>query len=134
MQPRRICGNLRRLRLRSASLALLVLVLGHVSAWAHDGAVRHVVCAQHGELVDAPELARAVATGAWLVGVDGQTSDDHCALANGIRQDATSARAPAPLSTALPALAVPVVAPTPRRAPALDFRLAPKTSPPAPQR
>ena len=107
-----------KLRLRSAALALAVLVLGQVSAWAHDGAVRHVLCARHGELVDAPQLARAIATGSWLVAVDGSPSDDHCAIANGIRHDATSVRGPAVLATALPAIAVHRVAPAsrPRRA------------------
>ena len=122
------------MRLRPAAIAvvtLLGLVLGHVSAWAHDGAVRHVVCAQHGELVDAPELTRAVATGSWLVGVSGDAHDDHCAIANGIRQELAAAATHAYLPLAL--LSVP-----PTRAPrlsqharALDFRLAPKTSPPA---
>ena len=121
------------MRLKAATLALLVLVLGHVSAWAHDGAVRHVVCARHGELVDAPQLARAIATGSWLVGVDGNTADDHCALANGIRHDATSVRSPAVLASALPTTAVHIVAPASRHATPIDFRIAPKTSPPDPQ-
>jgi len=133
MQSGRICARLPGLRLRAATLALLVLVLGHVSAWAHDGAVRHVVCARHGELVDAPQLARAIATGSWLVAVDGSPSDDHCAIANGIRHDATSVRGPAVLATALPAIAVHRVAPASRHAAPIDFRIAPKTSPPDPQ-
>lgn len=131
MQSGRICARLPELRHRAATLALLVLVLGHVSAWAHDGAVRHVVCARHGELVDAPRLARAIANGSWLVGVDGNATDDHCALANGIRHDATSVRAPTLLATALPAIAHPTATVAPRRAAPLDFRIAPKTSPPA---
>ena len=123
-----------KLRLRSAALALAVLVLGQVSAWAHDGAVRHVLCARHGELVDAPQLARAVALGSWLVGVDGSASDEHCAIANGLRHDAAAVRPPATLPIALPTIAVRSAALAPRRAAALDYRLAPKTSPPDPTR
>ena len=118
------------MRLRAATLALVVLVLGHVSAWVHDGAVRHVVCARHGELVDAPRLDRTVATGSWLVGVDGSPGDDHCAIANGIRHDAASVRAPAALNTALPTIARVSATAAPRRATPIDFRIAPKTSPP----
>ena len=121
------------MRFRASAIALLTLlglVLGHVSAWAHDGAVRHVLCARHGELVDAPELARAVASGAWLVGVSGNSSDEHCAIANGIRQDAASIASHAVLPLALPAIEIDLAIVTPRLAAALDFRIAPKTSPP----
>ena len=121
------------MRLRSAAIAIVTvlgIVLGHVSAWAHDGAVRHIVCAQHGELVDAPELARAVGTGSWLVGVSGQSSDEHCAIANGIRHDVASAAAQRSLPVALPAIASITARVEPRRASSLDFRIAPKTSPP----
>src|SRR5882757_8799755 len=133
MQPSRICARVSGLRLRSASLALVTLiglVLGHVSAWAHDGAVRHVRCATHGELVDAPELDRAIASGSWLVGVEGQTGDDHCSLANGIRHSATRATTPPALHAAPPVHAIAIAIVTPRLAAAIDFRIAPKTSPP----
>ncbi len=132
MQSRRIYGTVTWLRLRSATLAIVALValaLGHVSAWAHDGTVRHVRCAQHGELVDAPELVRAIAGGSWLVGVQGETSDEHCALANGIRHAVSQAAAPA--SQVAP-IAIPIAVPiaTPQLAAAIDYRIAPKTSPP----
>jgi hypothetical protein len=121
------------LRLRSAALslaALVALVLGHVSAWAHDGTVRHVRCARHGELVDAPELVRAVAGGSWFVGVEGKGGDEHCAIANGIRQDAARSSTTAAIQVAITTTPMPLATAAPRRDRTIDFRIAPKTSPP----
>ncbi len=122
------------MRLRSAALAILTLValvLGHVSAWAHDGAVRHVRCARHGELVDAPELVRAIAEGSWLVGVRGESGDEHCSIANGIRQDAARPTIAIALHATVASAPIAIPHVTARLAAAIDFRIAPKTSPPA---
>ena len=114
-------------------IALVVLVLGQLAAWVHDGAVRHVRCASHGELVDAPELAvtSGLGEGVWLVGVERSSNDDeHCAAANGLRQD-LARRAPAIATQLAPPVAIVVSAPAAHRpAVAATYRLAPKTSPP----
>ena len=117
------------MRCRSAALALVVLVLGQLSAWAHDGSVRHVVCAQHGELIEAPRLARAEASGSWLIAVeDSAAGDEHCTLESTLHQHAAPCAAPA-LIVALPAVVVALAAIVTRHL-ELDFRIAPKTSPP----
>lgn len=126
MQSRRICITT---SLRRSVLALLVLVLGHLASWAHEGATRHVLCAQHGEMVDAPQLSRAVATGAWLIAVDGDDGgDEHCALADGMRHDVATTHA----FVAQTAIVVTAqLAVTPRSFEShIDVLTAPKTSPP----
>jgi hypothetical protein len=127
MQSGRICITVPALR-RSV-FAILVLVLGHLASWAHEGATRHVLCALHGEMVDAPQLARAVATGSWLVAVDaGGGGDEHCALEGGMRHDASPAFAHRATHVAI-VTDVAIAAPMSRDS-HLDFRIAPKTSPP----
>jgi hypothetical protein len=105
------------MRARAAVLSLIVL------------AVRHVRCATHGELVDAPQMARSVHAGSWLVAVDSDGGDDHCALADGVRHDASVPTATAPAAAAHAAVRV-TTPPIVTRVVAIDFRLAPKTSPP----
>lgn len=116
---------------RLAAFAVTVLVLGLVQTGAHRGAVRHVVCSEHGELVEAPELdgklddqVRFVAV---TLGVDGD--DEHCAMANGLRPYSDTTHSPTIATVASPCTVVlaPVLA---SRIGVIDYRIAPKTSPP----
>jgi len=124
MQSRRICIVP---ALRRSVLAILVLVLGHLASWAHEGATRHVRCAQHGELVDAPRLARAEATGSWLIAVEGDGDDEHCSLAAGIHSTIATTTHDLVVATLASETAI---APLRSVETHVDFRIAPKTSPP----
>ncbi len=117
---------------RIAAVAVVALVLAQLQTLTHRAAVRHVLCSEHGELVEAPELAahslddktRFVAV---ALGVD--DDDDHCALANGLRPYHTSDSA-----THAVAVVEHVAVTQPALAGvtcSLDYRIAPKTSPPA---
>jgi len=117
-----------------AAIAIAVFVLAQLATLTHRAAVRHVVCAEHGELVEAPELARtqeAAPGAARLVGVTlgVDADDDHCAIATGIRTHTTPSTPLALVALAPPPVVteriVAVVRPT-----VSPYRLAPKTSPP----
>jgi len=116
-----------------AAFAVATLVLAQLGVLTHRAAVRHVRCAEHGELVDAPELdTRQLDGDSRLVGVGGhhEGGDDHCVLANHLRPDVVDAGgfdlvANLPeLPPVVPALATSHVA-------IAGYRIAPKTSPPA---
>ena len=118
---------------RVAAFAVVTLVLAQLQSLGHRAAVRHVVCAEHGELVEAPELAQALDpydAHSRLVevtlGVDGD--DEHCTLANGLRPYDVSRVADHAIAVAeLSDLAPPPLAGILH---SLDYRIAPKTSPP----
>ena len=117
-----------------AALAALVLVLGQLVAFAHQSNTRHVTCNEHGEQLEAPELAEALHACAddHLVGLDGDGGEHHddCLVLRAMHQ-----------STSVPDLWLPPVfvahehvAPSlaPRSASIARalYRVAPKTSPP----
>lgn len=124
MQSRRIS---RVPALRKSVFAILVLVLGHLASWAHEGATRHVLCAQHGEMIDAPKLARAEATGSWLISVDGDSDDAHCTLAAGIHSTVEHTSHDFVVTTVAIDFAI---APLTSFETHVDLLTAPKTSPP----
>jgi len=118
---------------RLAAFAVATLVLAQLQVLSHRAAVRHVLCAKHGELVEAPELAGgALDDHSRMVGVavDVDAGDDHCVVANGLRSHVASRVcielvAVAPLLQSEPQLVK-------RSHSALTgYRIAPKTSPPA---
>lgn len=115
---------------RAAAFALVLLVLGQLGAMSHDAAVRHVRCAAHDELVEAPavDLHRNDAT--RLVGLAGSAgADEHCELAAARTSHAVHISAPmaaAPLALAIAAVSAPIEA----IATAAVTAYAPKTSPP----
>lgn len=118
---------------RVAAVAVVALVLAQLQSLGHRAAVRHVVCAEHGELVEAPELAKALDpydTRSRLVevtlGVDGD--DDHCTLASGLRP--YDVAAVADHAIAIAELADSAPPPLAGITYSLDYRIAPKTSPP----
>ena len=126
------------LRLLAAALAG-VLVIAHTAAVWHEVSVRHVVCAEHGEVVDE----------AMPAATDGHAPDHHARL-----DDRAPARDHAPghahcgfaalahgTATAPPAIVAgeaiatarlaPFVPPAPPPPAIAALHLAPKTSPPA---
>ncbi len=123
--------NFRRSR-SVAALAVAMLVLGHLQVSVHTSQVRHVVCAEHGELVEAPELAGGTIDGdSRLVSVTlSVDADEHCPAATGLRPHLTSSVVFAQIALIpTPPVASPIAI---ARAPALSgYRIAPKTSPPA---
>ncbi|MEO8705182.1 MAG: hypothetical protein ABI867_34370 [Kofleriaceae bacterium] len=121
-----------RLQRGLAAWAVLVLVVAQLGALLHHAAVRHVRCAEHGELVEAPVLAKHSIEGSQLVAVeDGDAdADEHCAIANGQRSDARPSITHVVLDAA-PTIATPIVAAVTFHASVALYRTAPKTSPPA---
>ncbi len=115
-----------------AAFAVVTLVVTQVGVLTHRAAVRHVRCAEHGELVDAPELdIKKIDNDSRLVGVvthfDG--GDSHCVLANHLRPNTVESCGFDAVAN-LPELppVVPVLAPS--HATIASYRIAPKTSPP----
>jgi hypothetical protein len=121
-----------------AGLCVLALVLGDLTRAVHLLTARHVVCAAHGELIEAGEygISPAVPRGDREVGVVGSRGasvedHEHCsAAAAPSRPLATN-----PIGAMLTALEMPAetvvpcfTAPSPHARPALEF--APKQGPP----
>lgn len=124
-----------------AALTALAFVLASLFGIVHESTTRHVLCAQHGELVDSgvagsraerPERVEP-RTSAMRAGAGfGFAAHEHCVLASVSRAARVLCAAPA-LVAAPVAATRPVVAALPPVA-ARDralYRTAPKTSPPA---
>jgi hypothetical protein len=119
-----------------AAVTALAFALASLLGVIHEATTRHVVCAAHGELIhaDAPsKVAKAAPQDAIGARAPSSTDgDDHCALAQALRQSRIAPRVPvlAPVVASVDD----VVALAPRAtvpvASAL-YRTAPKTSPPA---
>ena len=121
----------RSTRRASRAAAVVLLVLAQFGASAHAAAVRHVRCAEHGDLVEAATLARHLESGVRLVAVElGIRDDEHCTLAGAL---AAHAAAPARASTIEPPALVAAAAPisiASRAGISALYLIAPKTSPP----
>lgn len=120
-----------------AAFTALVFVVSSWFGMVHEATTRHVQCAEHGELVDAPSTAprRAAATDHRLAlrnSAPAAGGHEHCSLMSATRASRIAARPPA-LHSALIAISEVASAPTGGgTARATDLYLtAPKTSPPA---
>ena len=116
-----------------AAFAVALLVVGQLAAFAHESATRHVVCAEHGEQVEAANLVGTHLCGHehW-VGVEGDQGREHfdCAILHLLHQSATPSTAAATVAPILVATDhVTPLATTVAIIGAL-YRTAPKTSPP----
>lgn len=118
------------------ALAALVLVIAQLAALAHHAETRHVTCAEHGEELEAAELAEQLhaCDDDHLVAVDRDSDGDHedCALARALHQSSTTPGMWLPVAL----LAHTGTAPTlfavdTARVQTARYRLAPKTSPPS---
>lgn len=110
----------------------MLLLVAQLCALLHEAAVRHVRCAEHGELIDAPAVEVHTSGDARFVGAksDGAAGDEHCTLASALRQQATASPMPTLyIADATIAIAPPLL--TARRVVVHTlYLIAPKTSPP----
>lgn len=126
---------MRRRSALPAAFAAVVLVACQLLAHAHEAATRHVVCAEHGEQIEAVRLAGTddgCEQSHWF-GVDGDGGGQHadCEITRALHQASI-----APLAPLLAHLAVVEAQPAVTSAPDTTvtvsalYRIAPKTSPP----
>lgn len=119
-----------------AVCAVLVLVVGQLFAFAHQAAIRHVECAEHGEELEAAQLSEQLhACGDdHLVGVEGDGGEHHddCLVLRAMHQSGAAPGMWMPLSLVAEVILEPAPLVHARTFVEQDrFRLAPKTSPPA---
>lgn len=119
-----------------AIAAVLVLVVGQLIAFAHQAAIRHVECTEHGEELEAPELAEQLHACAddHLVGVEGDGGEHHddCLVMRAMHQSGAAPGMWMPLSLVAEVVLEPALLVRASAHVELDrYRLAPKTSPPA---
>lgn len=120
-------------RALTAALAVAVLVGSQLAAIAHTAAIRHVICAEHGEELEAPTLVGPIdhCTQTHFVGVKGSGGKhEDCPIARALGSGVDPFRSAPAIE--LPAIVAEVAGPPPTRlVEALDLVLiAPKTSPP----
>lgn len=139
-RPRRLRGSWSTIRSSiriHAALIAVALVVSSVLGVIHEAATRHVVCAQHGELVHAGAAQpgdRALTRTASVRqgGAPAVQGHDHCAMAQVLRDPRIASR-PSLLELA-PAAVAQLAAPGVDGGDVDDrgvYRTAPKTSPPA---
>lgn len=117
----------------TAAFALLVLVVGQLAALAHEADTRHVICADHGEELEAVTLAGADdgCENAHWVGVEGPEGEHaECSILHALH---FSGIAPHVAGLVVVSTVLPAVRPVPP--PQIiyarsRYRIAPKTSPP----
>ena len=120
-------------RALTAACAVVVLVVGQLSALAHAAATRHVICERHGEELEATTLSGAPDHCAQrhFVGVEAGTgAHEECGIARVLRQGSHAAWS-APLVPVATIAATQVALPRSCVVAVRDVVLiAPKTSPP----
>jgi hypothetical protein len=124
-------------RRRLAAIAAVAIVIAQLASFAHRAAVRHVVCAEHNELVEVPaELVQqplSIDHGSLSSrdNTPGHADDVHCELACGFGPHVATMRALLPVVVPTITLPAPTFARADTAPPILAlYRLAPKTSPP----
>lgn len=120
-------------RALAAACAALVLVVAQLAALTHAASVRHIVCAQHGEQIDAPTRIGAGddCAGSDVHAIDGGAGEhEDCVIARWLGSSIDRAHSAPIVAVATVATDHPVAART-AVVPAIDLVLiAPKTSPP----
>jgi hypothetical protein len=117
-----------------AALAVALLVVGQLVAFAHEAGTRHITCTQHGEQLEAAILvgARHLCPNQHWVGVEGNGGRHaDCAISRALHQSTT--RASTLLLTGIAHAVIHVDAPgvALQHPTTALFRIAPKTSPPS---
>ena len=117
----------------TAAFAVVVLVVGQLAALAHEAAIRHMVCPDHGEQIEVATLLGADdhCENAHWVGVEGSGGDhEDCAIVHALRQSSVAPHVAllATVSALLPVVTHAV--PAPVLLVFARYRIAPKTSPP----
>jgi len=137
MQFAGIYGRVLRMRgprALAAACAALVLVVAQLAALTHAASVRHVVCAQHGEQIDAPTRIGAGddCAGSDVHAIEGGAGEhEDCVIARLLGSSIDRAQHAPMVAIAAVAREVPGSAPAAIE-PAVDLVLiAPKTSPPS---
>ncbi|HEY0190479.1 MAG TPA: hypothetical protein VGC42_05110 [Kofleriaceae bacterium] len=120
-----------------AALTALVFVASSLAGVVHEAQIQHVRCAEHGELVERPAIARSatsVAPVTQLAARDAAPASalhDHCALASTARASSIDLRPPRVAPAALAISELPDALPArPVHAGGALLLTAPKTSPP----
>lgn len=126
-------ARVRRRPTFAAGFAVVLFVVGQLVALKHEAEARHVTCPEHGEQLDAPELAGQVDNcghSHWI-GVDGPSSEHQdCSIARLLRTSTkTSEGGHAHVVTSVVAKVEPS-APIAHRYTVDVILIAPKTSPP----
>jgi hypothetical protein len=131
-----MCAKLMSMHVRASyRLAVAVTAIGLVLAVqiggaAHEASVRHVACAQHGEMLEAPDVDPVPAGETRLVRAGGGGGHDHCAVSGALRQHGVTSSTAAIATVAVVVTETPAMAIETRHADLALYRLAPKTSPP----
>lgn len=127
---------MRRRPALTAAFAVAVVVIGQLAATIHAAEVRHVVCAEHGEQLEAPTLRtvdRAADRDApphFVELTGGPSEHADCAIARVLRQTSDAPRN-LPVIAAAPTSVTADAAPPSALVVTADLVLiAPKTSPP----
>lgn len=126
---------MRRRPVIPALCAAVLVVVAQLVGFAHIAAERHVTCTEHGEELEAVELAEALhaCEHDHLIAVDSDGGDhDDCTIARALRQSSAAAHgwiAPDATVVVTETLAVAPLEVTSART---LYLIAPKTSPPRP--
>jgi hypothetical protein len=134
---------MRRRPSTAAAFAVVLLVVGQIAAFAHEATTRHVVCSEHGELLEAsaPSSTHSASSEsvdsdhARWIGIDGDGSSgphEDCAIARALRQTTDTLHASIHIG-ATTFIATSAAPPPIDCSFAFDrlLLIAPKTSPPA---
>lgn len=122
----------------AAAFAVVLFVAGHVAAFAHEATTRHVVCSEHGELLESATTSGASAVAqdrehaVWTASGQGGSAHEDCVIARALHQSGDTPRASgAPSCTTIVSSTAPPIEIA--RLPSADelLLIAPKTSPPA---
>ncbi len=119
-----------------AIVAVVVLVVGQLVAFAHEAAERHVTCAEHGEQLETVDVAQArhECSDDHLDPFEDDGDGDHedCAIARALRQASNASSLwTLPRIAVVETLSVRASWVTLRISAASLYLIAPKTSPPA---
>lgn len=117
-----------------AALAVVLLIAGQLVALAHEAAVRHAVCREHGELLDAADVGehRIPSDHAQWVAVEGQGGHHaDCTIARLLEQSTTAQAALVTLEAIAQTTELAARPPDAVERARELYLIAPKTSPPA---
>jgi hypothetical protein len=125
---------MQRRRALPAACAVVLLVVAQLLGLAHETQARHIVCAKHGEQLEAAVLVgghRSCERSHWI-GVEGDTGGhSECEITRALHQSAATSKLIIVVATSPTTSTTVLAAPTPVVRQVVVYRAAPKTSPPA---
>ena len=139
MQFGRNCDSVRFMRRRpttAAAFAVVVLVVGQLAALHHEAVQRHITCADHGELIDAPTPTSATAVDncghSHWVGIEGGSAEHKdCAISRAFHQSSSADHGSPTVAITATVATIDVVITHDVVVTSELYLIAPKTSPPA---